>query len=295
MKILNYIITLFLISSAISCTEDIEVSYSTGETYLIVDGELTNQIQDHYVYLTLSAPYFQNEANEPVNDATVMLSNGSSDIILEALGDSGTYVIPADYVTEIGITYTITISDIDIDNDGVTESYQASNVMKAVPPINRIDLQWYNSMGMKLWKVLLYTQDPEDTEDYYAFALSLNEEDLTPQITDLEYADDTYFNGNEVNGVWAQSIIEEEDGELSEELELGDWVKFEMQSINEDYYDFIDAVNEETGVKVPLFSGPSANVPTNLSEGALGFFRVYSVAKDSIKVTQSILDQKEED
>ncbi len=294
MKLIQYIIisTLFLL---VSCSEYMDVKLNTGDTYLVVDGELSNQNQEHFIHLSLSAPYFQNVANEPVSNATISLSDGVSEIILEESEEEiGTYIIPKNYATHVGSTYTIVISDVDVNGDNVSESYQASNVMKAVPPIKYIDLQWYEGRGSKLWKVLLYTKDPEESVDFYTFALYLNDEDLSPKISDLEYADDTYFNGNEINGVWAQSVIEEEDEEKKRELQLGDWVKLEMQSINEDYYDFIDAINEETGIKVPLFSGPSANVPTNISNGAVGFFRVYSVVQDSVLVTQDMLDQRDE-
>ena len=57
---------------------------------------------------------------------------------------------------------------------------------------------------------------------------------------------------------------------------------YAIRSYYEDYYYFIDAVNEETGIQVPLFSGPPANVPSNISNGAKGFFRVYSTSVDSM-------------
>ncbi len=43
-----------------------------------------------------------------------------------------------------------------------------------------------------------------------------------------------------------------------------------------DFYNYIIALQTETHISVPLFSGPPANLPGNISNGALGFFRAYS-------------------
>ena len=214
----------------------------------------------------------------------------------EDAGRPGFYIIPADFRGIYGQVYTLDISGVDIDGDGVVESYSASNVLYEPTKIDKISLSWDVAHGDKNWNVLLYSKDNPDKEDFYAFSVYLNNELISDKISELEYAWDRYFNGNDVNGVSVQQIIEEEsDGEETEyHLKEGDWVKLEMQTINKDYYHFIDAVQEETGIQVPLFSGPPANVPGNISNGAKGFFRVYSVDRDSIRVTKEILDLRDE-
>jgi len=137
----------------------------------------------------------------------------------------------------------------------------------------------------------LYAEDPDNTVDYYAFLVYVNGELITSKISDVGYEKDEYFNGNYVNGAEIQVVEEGDATELV--LKLGDWVKLEVQAINEDYYCFIDAVHQETGVQIPLFNGFPANVPSNVSNGGIGFFRTYSVTQDSVRITQEILDQRD--
>ena len=271
------------------CTEEIDMKFETGKPQLVVDAVFTDKVQDHYVILTVSAEFMSNDRNPPVTNAIVHLTDGYKEIELDELGSStGIYLIPKSYRGIYGQTYTLNISGVDVDNDGVQETYSASNTLYPVSEIDAVGLKWSLTQGQKQWQVLLFTQEPEETKDYYAFTVYINGELITPRISENEIADDKYFNGNDVKSVWVQSIVEEDgDGELTEHiLQLGDWVKLEMQAVNQDYYEFIDAVHQETGIKIPLFSGPPANVPTNISNGDRVFFRTYSLTQDSIEVTQ---------
>ena len=64
-----------------------------------------------------------------------------------------------------------------------------------------------------------------------------------------------------------------------EVLEPGDIVTVEMNSIGEEYANFLwDAQSEISGSN-PLFSGPPANVKGNINNGAIGFFAAYSVSR----------------
>ncbi len=51
-----------------------------------------------------------------------------------------------------------------------------------------------------------------------------------------------------------------------------------MRSITQEYAEFIWELQEETGMSLPLFSGPPANIKSNVDHGAIGFFTAYSVA-----------------
>ncbi len=295
-KILLYIALLLTSLGLYSCEEEIDMKYKTSEPQLVVDAVFTDVDQEHYVILSKSAEFDSGEPNPYISDATVTLSDGENEITLSEMEETpGTYVIPQAYHAIYGKTYTLSISGVDINLDGEEELYEASNTLKPVAPVDSVGLTWTTAYGQKEWQVLLYSKDPEETRDFYAFSVSVNNELITPNISELEFADDKYFNGNDVVGVWVQSIIEEdEDGEVTKyPLKEGDWVKLEMQGLNEDYYNFILAVDIETGIKVPLFSGPPANVPTNISNGGIGFFRVYSVSQDSIQVTTEILNQRD--
>lgn len=56
-------------------------------------------------------------------------------------------------------------------------------------------------------------------------------------------------------------------------------VRLQMLSISKQKYDFYMAILLETDFSGAGFAGPPANVPTNLSNGALGFFSVSDVTE----------------
>ena len=85
-------------------------------------------------------------------------------------------------------------------------------------------------------------------------------------VTDDRLVDDIYINGVYVNFL------------PGDQLHSGDTVTLITSSITEDYYNFIIELQTEIGYKDPLFSGPPANVSTNLSNGAVGYFSAFPSA-----------------
>jgi hypothetical protein len=58
-----------------------------------------------------------------------------------------------------------------------------------------------------------------------------------------------------------------------------------MSSIDEVFYKYVIALQGETRTSIPLFSGPPANLPGNISNGALGYFTAFSNSYGSIIFT----------
>ena len=74
---------------------------------------------------------------------------------------------------------------------------------------------------------------------------------------------------------------------LLEELPNTDTLKVtvEMHSISRKYYDFLVAIALETEFNGDLFSGPPANIPSNISNGGLGFFIASAVTTEYIEIS----------
>ncbi len=62
-------------------------------------------------------------------------------------------------------------------------------------------------------------------------------------------------------------------------------------SLSEEHHQFISAVYAETQFKGGVFDRIPANVPTNISNGALGFFDASAVISRSFTVTKELLGQ----
>ncbi|MBS2098032.1 DUF4249 domain-containing protein [Carboxylicivirga linearis] len=262
-----------------ACTEDITLKLNNTEPRLVVDGSVSTDTMVHFVRLTVSADYYSNKEPQAISNALVTIEDDVQKIELsESDRYPGYYLTPNDYYGRVGKSYHLTIENVDIDNDGVFEIYEAESVLNSVAPIDSVRLEYEDTWD--LWKVLLYAQDPVETDDFYSFSIALNDSSLTNRYSELGFVDDRFFDGNYAAGVWVQTI-DEEDMEL--ELKEGDWVKLNMNGITEEFYDYLVAVDEEVSFKAPLFSGPPSNVKGNVSNGALGFFQAYSYTTDSVQ------------
>ncbi len=273
MKLTNNILIvpiLFLLLT--SCTERIDLKLNNTNPRLVVEGFITTDTMVHYVRLSLSGDFFSDERMPSVIGAEVSVSDGIDTIALkESKNAPGYYITPIDYYGIPGRTYSIKIENIDINKDGVNETYTAESYLNSVTQVDSIRLEYEDHW--ELWKVLLYANEPANETNFYMFSLIINDTLYTDQLTEVSVADDRFIDGNYANGVWVQSIY---DSDETLNLAPGDTVTLKMSGITNEFHDYILALQDETGINVPLFSGSPANLPGNISNGALGFFRAYS-------------------
>lgn len=278
-RILTYTTIILLLVSAIGCTEDMDLQLKDTAPRLVVDGFVSDQVRTHFVRLTTTESYFNNAVPSAIRNAKVIIKdNGTPVELTESTETAGYYLAPANFVGQAGHLYELTIENVDINNDGNFETYTAQSILNAVAPIDSVGLK-YNSIW-DLWQVLLYAAEPEETDDFYSFSVAVNDSMLTDRYSKLGFVEDRFFDGNYANGAWVQTISEEDDKVV---LKEGDWVKLTMSGITKEFYEFLIAIDIETGFKAPLFSGPPANVPSNVSNGALGFFHAFSTTTDSVQ------------
>ena len=94
---------------------------------------------------------------------------------------------------------------------------------------------------------------------------------LTKYIKNKVLADDANINGNYI---YDAELFRIEQEKITKDETT---IKISMQAISKQQYDYNLAVLLETVYKGGPFDGPSANVPSNISNGALGFFSANSV------------------
>jgi len=274
MKKTNYILIILLLTGVVwSCTEEIDLKLSGTEPRLVVESIITSDTMFQYVKLSRSGDFFADEKLPGVPDAKVTLSDGVKVFDLkETEGNNGYYITSNDFYGVPGRTYTLNIENVDINNDGIKESYKAESYMASVTDVDSIRIVYEESLD--LWKVLLYAYEPPGfNTNYYMFSLIVNDTLYTDQLTEVTAFDDRFINGEYANGVWVHSFYnDDEDYALS----VGDTVTLLMSGITEDFYNYIIALQDETRENIPLFSGPPANLPGNISNGALGYFTAIS-------------------
>lgn len=287
MKLLNIRnFNIFLFSSIIlfsGCSEEeIRLDLDSSVVRLVVDGIITTDTMEHCVSLSLSGDYFYNKPATRVSGAKVTISDGVETFeLVESETAPGKYYTPVDYFGKQDHLYTLEITGVDVAGIAKDEVFSAESYLYSVLSIDSLGVDY--STQYDLWKVLLYAQDPAE-ENFYLFKLLRNGKLISDEYAEMSVTDDEYFDGNYIDGVWLFDLdYKEED----EDLQVGDVLTVESYMIDEKYYDFLVAAQEETSPKNPLFSTIPANVPGNISNGALGVFAACSVYKKSVIVKWS--------
>jgi hypothetical protein len=272
MKKLIYIIpAILLIVSA--CTERIDIQLDSSYTRLVVFGNLTTDTTRQYVFLSKTTSYYYNEAPPPVTGAVLEISDdaGNSENLSEE--EPGKYATSPLFAAIPGRTYTLRINLAEQING--QSSYIATSNVPTIHSIDSIGLVFHADWGDKgVYEVTCYYQDPPE-KDFYMFNIYKNGVLLTDTISNRAVTDDSFFNGNYTNGIGVGYLNQDKEKEV---LRPGDVVTFQGCGITEDYFKFVMTLQTETGYQNPLFSGPPANVKSNVSDGAIGFFAAYSVA-----------------
>lgn len=277
--IIRKTVYLLFFSCLCQCTERIEIEVDSSYTRLVVEGYISTDTVQHSVRLTASSDYFFNQQAPHVSDAMVTISDGDSIIYLtESQDHPGTYLTHPGYYGIPGKTYTLAISHVDINMDGVLEEYTANSELRPVNKVDSIQLEPLTGEYFNIFQILVYALDPPD-KNYYAFRVLKNGILVKDTLYELVVQDDIFFNGNYIYGAPSQFLDQDEEDEV---IQTGDTITFEINGITKEYYNFILEAQSEISFQTPMFSGPPANISTNISNGAIGFFAAYSIDRCSV-------------
>jgi hypothetical protein len=269
----------FLFICLCQCTERIEIEVDSSYTRLVVEGYISTDTLQHSVRLTTTSDYFYNQPAPDVTGAIVTISDGDSTTYLSESEDHpGLYLTHSGYYGIPGKTYTLTVSHVDVNKDGVYEEYTASSELRPINKVDSIQLEPLTGNYYNLFQILVFALDPP-VKDFYAFKVLKNRILLTDSLQELIVEDDIFFNGNYIYGAPSQFLDQTKKDEI---IKPGDTVTFEINGITEEYYNFILEAQSEIFYQTPMFSGPPANISSNISNGAIGFFTAYSVDRCSI-------------
>lgn len=269
-SLLKYTLILITAVMVYSCTEDIEYTVGEQDPVIIVDGLFTSETKAHQVKLTWSSGVYDTNDPIPVEGANVTIVSGSEVITL-------TETLPGIYITAdtvygvINKTYALHISY-------KGESYYSKDML--LKDVANIDCAFMlegdtSSVFTKgTYLVLMAANEPQGLGDYYLWNFYVNDTLMTDTIGEKIYQSDDLIDGVEFSQV-PIFFFDTNDVDINKNLRL------EMLSIDKDYYDFLIALQLERFRGSP-FDGPAANVPTNMTGGALGFFVVSDVSSGDV-------------
>ncbi len=273
MKTTHYLSIFLLALIASSCTEEIPFDLNEqGFDRLVVEGFFTDQEKAHKVRLTKTTSFFNQEQADPVTGAQLTISNAlNSWTLTEEPPGSGLYYTPADAAGTPGMNH-----QLEIVSGG--ETYMAVDYMNEPVELDSIEAvlveEFYYGEEDFFWAINAWTQEQAGVSNYYRWRTLINGETDSDTIRFSFFTDDVGIDGAYINGLTFDSFG-------PDKIQIGDSITLEQHAISEEYYRMISAVFNQTESQGGLFDPPPANVQTNVTNGALGFFSASSVSSKS--------------
>ena len=263
-----------------SCDEPYIIETDQQDSQIIVEALLTNEFKQHFVKISETTDFYSSGQTPTVSEATVLITDdrGNSFTYVEDQEDPGRYLSETPYQGEVGVTYSLMIV---INGQTISSS-------ETMLRVTTIDSLTYNideeekkyledhadnviNKG-RYYEVLLYTKEPQDTQDYYLFKFYRNGEILNYDGEDIYYADDEVIQEN-IDGIV-----------FNDWYSKGEVAGIEMYSLSRKaflfYADLEITLNNDGGLFSPLPTNPR----TNLVGNAMGLFQVSAIASEEITI-----------
>lgn len=251
-----------------SCIEEVKIEDLAGPTSgrLVVEGLITNEAKTHRVTLTRVTAAVAESSPAPVTGARVSISDGEVTWSLSEYPDgSGVYLTDSTVRGEIGKIYTLTV----LIGEKV---YVASDKMQ--PPAEFDDNDRYIAEYLGKGKDGYYLGGPQVLYGSNFPARVTYQVENTPMDSILTYYS---FPGVDPDNVFPT---------FSDQIHFrpGDRLIQTKYSLSTEHYLFLRALLLEVKYYGGFVGSVRANVPTNLSEGALGFFGASAVNSRQLKI-----------
>lgn len=260
-KTIQTLAFLFVVIS-LGCEDRADIAIdSTTLNVIAVEAVVTNENINHTVRLTL--PYQkQNGKSAGVTGATISISDGQASVVLTP-GDSGRYVTPRMRFIS-GKTYTLTIS-----YNG--KEFTASDQSVSVESLNA--LSYSPTDGG--YRLNFFETGSQPNYINYDINWSGTQACITPACTArIVYYDLKTVDANELFKPEKTDFILPRESTIIRR-------KF---SVSDQYRSYLRSMLSETQWRGSVFDVQRDNAPTNLSDGAIGFFAVCTVVSDTLKI-----------
>jgi hypothetical protein len=253
-----------------SCLEEVSIEEFTGEPSgrLVIEGLITNERKAHYVKLTRTTNAIPKEPAPPVAGASVSVSDGTNVFYLFEDSIPGVYLTDTTVQGEVGKIYTLSVY-------AEGKRYQAEDRMEATNDFNQSD-------GLQV------SRKPQGSGGFISQLFTVLYGADKPSMVSIEIVNPR--PEDETKRIWYYSFPGSDADNLfptpTESLNFvpGTIFRQTKYALSDGHYLFLRAMLLETLYKGGIFGSVRANVPTNITNGALGFFGACSVKKRMTKM-----------
>ncbi|HZI23572.1 MAG TPA: DUF4249 domain-containing protein [Chryseolinea sp.] len=262
-----------------SCDEPVRLDVSQGESFVVIEGQVTNVEGRQYVKLSRTGGFYDTGKPPQIIDGAVIIKDDAGNEFNfvhnpNNYADSSGYYLPSTpFIGEIGRTYSLHVTVDDRQYEAQDKMARVTSIDSLTYRVNEDEKDDPKDYG-KFYEVLLYAKEPQDTDDYYLFKFFRNDSLKVYDDNEIYLADDVNL-GENIDGIGSPIYFAP-----------GDQARCEIYSLSRTafifYRDLQNLLNNDGG----LFSQPPANSRTNLSNGAIGFFQASALHVKEIAIKE---------
>ncbi|MPS63818.1 MAG: DUF4249 domain-containing protein [Chryseobacterium sp.] len=265
----NIFLIILSLSLVISCEKEIDLNLEDQSGQIVIEGNVTDQTGPYFVKITKSVAFTEANQYPAVENAQVVLSDNTGQTETLQYAGNGTYKT-SNFVGHSGRTYTLKIN-------AEGKQYSAQSIMPEAVSFDGLEQDSFKVGGETSYTLLPLFTDPSPLGNRYLFVYTVNN---NPKKFFSEFSD------NVNNGMPNQRplILPNDDANADDiKVVVGDTIHVEMQCIDDPVYTFYSALLQLSG------GGPGggvtpANPPSNITNGALGYFSAHTVRTKSIVI-----------
>ena len=270
-----------------ACEKVVQLNVKNDEPIVIINSQLTNNLEKWQVDLTLTQPYFDQSDITTIEDAEVTItdSDGVTDTLFHS-GD-GFYQTRALKKCEVGKSYTLSVKY----NGEEYTATEACYYQDTIDFIKSYYLPERNGFIPEGYYVFQKSKEHEPDGDFYRWRIIKNDVDMVDTVgyllDDDEFRSTGFFN---INIDSANPLKDIDRGVYPRpfplNFDLGDNVRIEQFRISEAYYNFLNGFATQQQRAGTPFDPPPSNPRSNIQGGAYGFFSVVNISGKEIVVTE---------
>jgi hypothetical protein len=257
----NIIYLVLAFFSLTSCKKIIEIDTNNAEPQIVIEGKIVDRLIEQQIIITKTVGYDEQGIYPKVTGATVSVSDSRGTNYVFTEKTPGVYVNRMRGVA--GVTYNLAVTA-----DG--KNYQASSKIPNFVKLDSIGVVTNSFFGNERKTAAAFLSDPANESNFYRFNLYVN-----GLFSDRIYVqNDRLTNGNNLR---IQLFYEANDDD-DEGLKSGDSFSVEMEGIDSNVFDYWYTVSQQDG-RGPNQGTTPSNPPSNISNGALGYFSANTFQK----------------
>ncbi|MEE4255530.1 MAG: DUF4249 family protein [Bacteroidales bacterium] len=269
------VVYILLIMLLTSCVKEADWSISENDSvYIVVDGIITNEYRVQYIYLNYNKTGL-NDQPIPLSGADVIISNEDETYQLkEDPEEAGRYITDTIMVAKFNKNYSLLIFYQD-------RFYSAQANM--VPGKTFAELRYKKNDNDDLY-FIDYVASAFDADDPAMWEIDID----WSMVPGYDFQDPKSCRRKLIFYTLSTLDVSQVFAPIVEQVYFpaGTNITQRRYSLTSEHIDFLRSLLLETSWQGGVFPSDPANVITNLSDGAIGFFGICAVNSISLTVTE---------